>query len=160
MSGFTINNLHIFPSGPADNDAILMSGAWTDPAPYDDEGDISVWEVTNPVPPEAVAVLIRVKLKAYVPHGTGVGYCQGNVRLVNPDAVMNHFIHVDEWERAEGGGEGRRVAYTTLFAPIIDGKIKFRVSHEIVNRGNVEFVAYLEGYVTSGHLSIEPGPDV
>lgn len=156
MNGMCVSNLHIFPVGPADHDSVLMSASWTEPAPYDDGGTIFTWNVVDPVPAHATAVLVRVKLKAYVPAGTGLGYCQGNIRFVNPDKVMNHFGHVDEWGRADGNsGEGRRITYVTAFVPIKDGEIAFRVAYEIFNRGNFDFGVYLEGYVANGQLGVD-----
>lgn len=156
MSGMCVSDLHILPGGPADEDSIILSHIWTDPAPYDDEGTIFTWNVVDPVPAHATAVLIRVKLKAYVPNGTGLGYCQANIRYVNPDGVMNHFGHVDEWGRGAGNsGEGRRVTMVTAFVPIKDGKIALRVAYEILNRGNIDFGVYLEGYLANGQLGID-----
>lgn len=155
MNVVRVDNLHILPSGPGNLDSIIMSGGWTEPTPYDDDGHVFTWDVEDPVPASATSVLVRIKLKAYVPHGAGMGYCQGNIRSVNPDAVMNHLGHVDEWSRDEGAGEGRRITYLTVFAPIKEGKIAFRVSYEIINRGAVEFIVYLEGYVARTTLGLQ-----
>lgn len=150
-----VSNLHVLPVGPANHHSIIMSKGYTATKPYNNEGERFCWKVEEPVPCNATALLLRFKLKAYVPSGAGKGYCQGNIRFVNEEATMNHFIHVDEWGRGEGNsGEGRRVAYATVFAPIKDGKVEVDVAHEISGRGNIEFVAYLEGWVTEGLLSL------
>lgn len=155
-------SLVLLPTGPANHNTVIMSASWDQVCAYSEAGGPVPWLGSSPtapftrhqwtvggsVPPEATHVLLRVKLKAYVPGGAGVGYCQANCRVPIDGQPMNHFIHAEEWGREAGNsGVGRRVTFATLFAPVIDGKVTIDVAHEIYGRGLVEFAAYLEGYV-------------
>lgn len=147
-----MSQINILATGPANHATIVMSNSWTAPKAYppNEVGQRFTYNVANDdrVPDDATAVLLRIKLKAYIPSGSGYAYCQADMRQYIPGEVSNHFVHVDCWPGAgEASGQGRRIPYVTIFAPIVDGKVHLDVAHGIVGRGQIEFAVYLEGYV-------------
>lgn len=156
-------NLSLLPSGPAAHEEIIMSSAWSSPCAYNDSISSLVDAISSTPTSSFVRfqwvldartatasyLLLRVKLKAYVPPGaSNDAYCQADVRAVVPGATSNHFIHVDEWLNRDPTNVGRRIPYATGYFPVVDGKVMLDVAHGIRSRGEIEFVAYLEGYVT------------
>lgn len=157
-----MSSLTIFPNGPSDNASIIMSGAWTNPCAYNDAIPPVLWPATPTtsfvrfvwtrdarVPATATHVWLRIKLKGYIPPGPTFSYCQGDARAYVPGVVSNHFIHFDEWSQPDptAPNVGRRIPFAADYFPIINDQVTIDVAHAIRVSGDVEFVAYLEGYL-------------
>lgn len=141
---------------------MIMTGSTTAPISHDElEPTLSdspaaetasqvryVYQVdSSKVPVTATHVLVLVKMKAYIPVDTdsgGMNYAQIYARVPG----NNHFIHCEAW----GGGqnwqeERRRVTFSTVYLPIVNGQVTVDVGREVMRRGAVEFAVYMEGYL-------------
>lgn len=100
----------------------------------------------------ATHAVLGVKSKAWIPSGPPSGtmnYGLIYASFMFPDgATNNHFIHVEAWGgNADHQEERRRVTFSTVIAPIINGKILLRVGKQIMGRAEVEIAGYIEGYL-------------
>lgn len=162
--------LFLFPGVPAKHDSMIMTGSAGEPIAYDElEPVLSnspaaesasqvryVYKVdSSKIPSTATHVLVLVKMKAYIPIDAasgGMNYAQIFARTPG----NNHFIHCEAW----GGGidwqeERRRVTFSSVYLPIVDGQVTVDVGREIRRRGTVEFAIYLEGYLDGGYDAVD-----
>ncbi|MGA6104167.1 hypothetical protein ABS648_09280 [Pseudomonas solani] len=162
--------LFLFSGAPAKHDSMIMTGSAVIPIEYNElEPVLSdspaaetasqvryVYKVDpSKIPSTATHVLVLVKMKAYIPIDAGSGgmnYAQIFARV--PD--NNHFIHCEAW----GGGvdwqeERRRVTFSSVYLPIVNGEVTVDVGREIRLRGTVEFAVYMEGYLDGKYGALD-----
>lgn len=158
--------LFLFPGVPAKHDSMIMTGSSVLPIVYDEFDPVLssspaaetasqvryIYKVDpSKIPSTATHVLVLVKMKAYIPNDAasgGMNYAQIFARVPG----NNHFIHCEAW----GGGidwqeERRRVTFSSVYLPIVDGQVAVDVGREIRRRGAVEFAVYLEGYLDGSY---------
>lgn len=159
-------NLVPSPNGPAEHSSMIGGWTWRTPVAHDEKPPVdcngpaaptsSQCRFTYTVPQDvldsgAQFLIIRVKAKALVPGGTHNDLVNSGLIYAsfhNPGQIMNLFIHVD----AFGGGNSfqninRRVTYSQIFAPIIDGEIAFNIGKRIIGEAEAEMAFYYEGYL-------------
>jgi hypothetical protein len=104
------------------------------------------------VPHDAKAVLLRVKVQAYIPlNSQPDAYCQIDVKLktVNDEfEKQNHAIHTEEHgASAVEVGDRRRIAYTSNVVPLnSDGTFFASIRRRNTGNCNVSISIFVEGY--------------
>lgn len=152
---------HFLTNGPSEHASIVLNKTWATPHAHatspvvastselaETTSQVLFTYVVDPllVPATATHLALRIKVKAYIPNGPDSGTMNYGLVYANIPG-NNHFIHCEEWGRgADSQGESRRVTYTTVDIPIVDGEVSIQVGTEISGRATVDFVAYLEGY--------------
>ncbi|MHA7000944.1 hypothetical protein [Aeromonas schubertii] len=86
---------------------------------------------------------LRFKVKSWNHKGSD-SYCLGYVySLVSSTEIGNHFIHNESW--SENKDERRRISYTMVELPVINGAIKFGVGKQITGDCEIDVATYFEG---------------
>ncbi|WP_348688062.1 hypothetical protein [Aeromonas bestiarum] len=88
-------------------------------------------------------IKLRFKVKSWNHKGSD-SYCLGYVySLISSTDVGNHFIHNESW--SENKDERRRISYTMVELPVINGAIKFGVGKQITGNCEIDVATYFEG---------------
>lgn len=164
--GVKAGDLVVSDLGPSSPDSLAFYHAWKSPVAHDnDAAPVTCNDATSAsqcfveisIPAietlrGATHAIVGVKSKAWIPTGPtsqSMNYGLIYASFMFPSgATNNHFIHVETWGGQDDyQEERRRVTYSTVFAPIIDGKILIRVGKQIMGRAEVEIAGYIEGYI-------------
>jgi hypothetical protein len=103
-------------------------------------------------PVGTTSVRLTLKAKAWT---RNVGYQTDSYCLIygyvlkNSTEHTNHLIHVEEWSPEIGYKDRRRVSYSNIVVPVVNGKVSLGAGKKIQGNCQVEFTVYLDGYVTA-----------
>jgi hypothetical protein len=104
------------------------------------------------VPNDAKAVLLRVKVEAYIPLNSQLNaYCQIDAKLKTESGefeLQNHAIHTEEFgASATEEGARRRIAYTSNVVPLnSDGSFFASIRRGNTGNCNLSISIFVEGY--------------
>lgn len=165
--GIETGTMSVSDRGPSSPDNLVFDHVWHSQVDHNDAAPINCGEASADAVSQcfveigvpiterlrgATHAILGVKAKAWIPSGPssetmnyGLIYASF---MFESGATNNHFIHVEEWGgKDDYQEERRRVTFSTVIAPIIDGKILIRVGKQIMGRAEIEIAGYIEGYL-------------
>jgi hypothetical protein len=104
-------------------------------------------------PRNATHAMLKIKAKAWVLSGPSdalLNYGLIYARAPIDGHSANHFIHVETWGGGpDGKEERRRVEYSDVIVPIVNGTVTLEIGKQVSGKSLVEFLVYVSGYVTT-----------
>lgn len=101
-------------------------------------------------PTGAKALRLSIKQKAWT---TNRGAAQESYCLIyayvlkNSTEITNHVAHTETWSSDYTYRDTRRVNYSSITVPVVNGKVALGVGKKIKGNCQVDIAVYLEGYI-------------